>query len=385
MICLNENVEINNSDEIQRVDGNNLSYSEFVMSNMVLNRPVIIQLNLKDWESYQNWFQQDESLDTNYLRAKIGDVMVPIAKCSERYFNAHATVELSLDKFLAGYWELDSAIKHHLLYLKDWHLRKQRPNYEFYKVPEFFCSDFLNEFLDDTGQQDYKFVYIGKKDTYTPFHSDVFSSYSWSVNLRGRKRWYFLPPGEELKLRDSLGNFPFLVTPEMMEEKGAKFFTIIQESQEAIFVPSNWFHQVHNELDTVSINHNWFNACNLDKVWEALTTNLNKVKEEITAYKGVETTDEKYQIMLKSHFGMDFDDFLAIIDHATTKRAKAIDANQSLTVGGFSFDESHLIFDLKRVFQLVKQIKENADIQILNLNEKCDKILETIENVGIKN
>ena len=26
---------------------------------------------------------------------------------------------------------------------------------------------------------------------------------------------------------------------------------------------AGWYHQVHNEEDTISVNHNWFNAANI--------------------------------------------------------------------------------------------------------------------------
>ena len=32
---------------------------------------------------------------------------------------------------------------------------------------------------------------------------------------------------------------------------------VVQEAGETIFVPSGWYHQVTNLVDTVSINHNW--------------------------------------------------------------------------------------------------------------------------------
>lgn len=115
----------------------------------------------------------------------------------------------------------------------------------------FFCDDWLNLYLDnfrmnaysDSYQQnkeiccsDYRFVYMGVKgvilalmksssgdvfniilhfslqrdeqpNTYfllsllfagswTPLHADVFRSYSWSANVCGKKRWFFLDPSQ---------------------------------------------------------------------------------------------------------------------------------------------------------------------------------------------
>lgn len=55
-----------------------------------------------------------------------------------------------------------------LLYLKDWHCVKNFPHIPVYEVPQYFVSDWLNEYyiahpeLDD----DYMFVYMGPKESW---------------------------------------------------------------------------------------------------------------------------------------------------------------------------------------------------------------------------
>lgn len=68
---------------------------------------------------------------------------------------------------------------------------------DFYNLPEFFSSDWLNEFTDfrTDCDDDFRFVYIGPKGTWTPLHADVYCSYSWSANIIGLKRWWIFPPG----------------------------------------------------------------------------------------------------------------------------------------------------------------------------------------------
>lgn len=88
----------------------------------------------------------------------------------------------------------------------------------------------------------------------TPFHADVFRSYSWSANICGRKKWLLYPPGQEEFLRDCHGNLAYDVTAPVLQDKGlyAQFeeacqpLEIIQEAGEIIFVPSGWHHQVYN-------------------------------------------------------------------------------------------------------------------------------------------
>jgi hypothetical protein len=49
---------------------------------------------------------------------------------------------------------------------------------------------------------DYRFVYMGPAGSWTPCHADVLRSYSWSVNVCGRKRWLLLPPEQAWMLYD---------------------------------------------------------------------------------------------------------------------------------------------------------------------------------------
>lgn len=95
--------------------------------------------------------------------------------------------------------------------------------------------------------------------TRTPFHADVFRSYSWSANICGRKKWLLYPPGQEDFLRDTHGNLPYDVTSAELRDGGlfphfeeaCQPLEIIQEAGEIIFVPSGWHHQVYNLVRTV--------------------------------------------------------------------------------------------------------------------------------------
>ena len=102
--------------------------------------------------------------------------------------------------------------------------------------------------------------------------------FSWSANIVGRKKWMFLLPGEEDKLRDPLGNLVFDLesaeAAELAETREVVKIEVIQEAGEVVFVPSGWFHQVHNLEDTISINHNWFNGTNIISVVESLNLEL---------------------------------------------------------------------------------------------------------------
>lgn len=364
--------------EIPKESCDALTYDDFFSKYMTKNLPVIIKLDLSHWDSYNNWILPDRSgLNLAYLRDRIGNLPdVPIAKCDEKYFDSHRKVKMSFYEFL-NYWENR---EQKLLYLKDWHLRKELPDYSFYNVSQYFVSDFLNEYLSDTGQDDYKFVYIGPSGSYTPFHADVFSSYSWSVNIFGRKTWLFVPPGEEQKLRDNLGNLPFSIDIQTLDENNVRYFKVTQETGNAIFVPSNWHHQVFNEVDTVSINHNWFNGANLRLVYEALSACEKNCRKEISDCQDMENFDQQCQIMVKNLFGMDYQGFLTILDHITDKRVKMLKQNECFTVfDEYCFDKNHLKYDLDRILSVMKNVSEEKLLTELDLKELCDKIVEKIK------
>lgn len=82
----------------------------------------------------------------------------------------------------------------------------------------------------------------------SPFHADIFRSFSWSVNICGRKKWFFFPPGQEEALRDGHGGLPYDVTsPGILNSCPCPLpLEVTQEAGEMVFVPSGWHHQVHN-------------------------------------------------------------------------------------------------------------------------------------------
>jgi len=59
--------------------------------------------------------------------------------------------------------------------------------------------------IDKGRLDDYRFVYLGPKGSWTPLHHDVLASFSWSANLCGVKRWMLFPPETTPLLYDKHG------------------------------------------------------------------------------------------------------------------------------------------------------------------------------------
>ncbi|KAJ0105569.1 hypothetical protein Patl1_18085 [Pistacia atlantica] len=91
-----------------------------------------------------------------------------------------------------------------------------------------------------------------------------------------------------------------------------------QEQNEIIFVPSGWYHQVQNLEDTISINHNWFNAYNLSWVWDLLLRDYNEAKEYIEDLRDIcDDFEGLCQRNLAANTGMNFNDFFTFVSRFT--------------------------------------------------------------------
>ena len=136
------------------------------------------------------------------------------------------------------------------------------PDSKVYETAIYFSVDWLNEhWLQDINEtDDYRFVYIGPKGSWTPFHADVYGSFSWSANVIGRKRWILLPAGQEELLNTKLGltSMPTDLSCIDLESTGIQFADVIQEAGQTLFVPSGWHHQVWNLVFTIYIKISYY-------------------------------------------------------------------------------------------------------------------------------
>ncbi len=57
--------------------------------------------------------------------------------------------------------------------------------------------------------------------------------------------------------------------------------TITQAQGETIFIPSNWYHQVNNVTDCISINRNWCNSVNVPSLYQSIVEELEHVEESL--------------------------------------------------------------------------------------------------------
>lgn len=179
-----------------------------------------------------------------------------------------------------------------------------------------------------------------------------------------------LPPGEEEKLKDSNNHLPFSVDENLLISKNVTYYEIIQLADEAIFVPSGWYHQVWNLDDTISVNHNWFNSCNIKSIWSTLEQNLVSVQNEIDNCREMENFIQHCQIILKSCFGINYRDLYRLLKFILFKRLNAIENSHDIILfSKFKLGLNHLFYEIKILQQITQQILENNDMcQLLASN-----------------
>lgn len=163
LTCLPQSFTYNYSDcDVSIVDKSDLNYELFFREYMVKNLPCVVKNVSNSWECTGKWSSHN-SINYDRIENVYKDLIAPVADCNSISFNSQCKVDMTLGDYIKY---LKKSDRDKLLYLKDWHLRRARPNDNFYEVPLFFASDWLNEYAEDKEEDDFMFVYIGPKDSW---------------------------------------------------------------------------------------------------------------------------------------------------------------------------------------------------------------------------
>ena len=305
-------------DAVPTVRCEDLSPGAFRAEYMSKNMPVMISGLTEGWRARREWVTKDGQPDVAAMSELFGDAKVLVVDCDEQIDTDLKRRELPFREF-ARWWRSSESRKRpsagadarEKLYVKDWNFVGDFPAYRAYDTPPHVRDDWLNaqswEDDDDDDEENetekratardptrlrpgsYRFVYCGVEGTWTPMHVDVARSYSWSVNVCGRKKWLLVPPSraKHLRHRDGSGRLIPDIRAARLEAFRAEYpdaaraapITVDQPPGALLFVPSCWAHQVHNETDCVSINHNWFNDCAFGAAAAYLRNELRLIRD----------------------------------------------------------------------------------------------------------
>ncbi|XP_043543860.1 2-oxoglutarate and iron-dependent oxygenase JMJD4 [Chiloscyllium plagiosum] len=381
------------------------SYSQFFRDFLLPNFPCILSPEFTEgWRSRQEWVKGDGKPDFEHLLKHFGDFVVPVANCDVKEYNANPKHNIPLRDYL-NYWgehrESGYSSPQGCLYMKDWHMHRVFPDHGVYSTPLFFQSDWLNEYWDSIQLDDYRFVYMGPKGSWTPFHADVFRSYSWSANICGRKKWLLFPPGEEEHLKNHSGNLIYDVQSPVLQDKNrypkysqcCQPIEVVQDAGEVIFVPSSWHHQVYNLEDTISINHNWLNGCNIDIMWQFLQQELMAVQEEIREWKDhMEGWNQHCQLLLKSCTGINYHEFYTFLKIIAKNRIAVLEATSGDSAAFHrtypaelsTLGVCHSVFDLHQTEDVLTSMLTNENFSMLDsdlLDPRPEDLLDEIKEI----
>ncbi|NWH41928.1 JMJD4 protein, partial [Chloropsis hardwickii] len=361
-------------DFIDKVDS--FTYSDFFRDYLIPNHPCIFSAKFtEDWGSRKNWVTWDGKPNFEHLLQKFGKIHLALPTG----FGGSHFPELLFQVFLFS---------------------RAFPEQDVYTTPVYFSSDWLNEYWDAMAVDDFRFVYMGPKGSWTPFHADVFRSYSWSANVCGRKKWLLYPAGQEEFLKDRHGNLPFDVTsPDLRDKRIYPRYSqsqapleILQEAGEIVFIPSGWHHQVYNLEDTISINHNWVNGCNVAVMWCFLQDELAAVQREISQWKDpMDDWHLQCQLIMKSCTGIDYKEFYNFLKVIAENRISILE--KGLDEESSSRNDSkaaistlgmlHAVFDLKRTVKVLSSLSANEDfrkLDLTSLSPSPEALLQQLES-----
>lgn len=164
-----------------------------------------------------------------------------------------------------------------------------------------------------------------------------------------------------------------------LQEKQIQFFDVIQRAGQTVFVPSGWHHQVWNLEDTISVNHNWFNGCNIHCIWAALYEKFRAVLHEIDDCKDMDNFNQHCQLMLKSDFGIDFAVFLEILQYIVNNRQKILQNNTDLVLNDCKLGRKHAIYDLRSILRVLKDFSSKCTLD--DLRETSEHLLKQIDKL----
>ncbi|TCD61992.1 hypothetical protein EIP91_007632 [Steccherinum ochraceum] len=185
------------------------SYAEFLEEYLIPNMPVIIGPALvTSWPAFSTWTVPSKSgtdgkeddpttreIHWQYLVDRYGHFEVSVADCASVDVDGNQERDTRLFRDVVSLWQNGEG---RTLYVKDWHLpnavETEDPGKAFYTTPDIFRDDWMNAYYSAYTGDDFRFVYVGASGTFTPLHRDVYTSYSWSTNICGRKRWWLFDP-----------------------------------------------------------------------------------------------------------------------------------------------------------------------------------------------
>lgn len=130
-----------------------------------------------------------------------------------------------------------------------------------YKKPKLFLS----------------WLYIGKQNTFSELHLDLWNTSAWNYLIKGRKLWFFFPKSLNSIIKNNIDSYKMENIIDAIFTQNSSFQPLycIQSEGELIYSPPEFYHAVINLDLTISLTENFINKTNYDTVFEYFKKELN--------------------------------------------------------------------------------------------------------------
>lgn len=143
---------------------------------------------------------------------------------------------------------------------------------------------------------------------------------------------------------------------------------IVQEADETIFVPSNWFHTVENLQDTLSINHNWLNGANIRHCWRHVESEMRSLRQG--KHEFAFPVDSRIYLTATITDYSQLEEDVLLLWHVVSKKAKSIidSAHKEGITVRIRSDLDGILFILQGLLALV----HNGSKSVLTSRSDCN-------------
>jgi hypothetical protein len=232
-------------DNIIRKRG--ISVEEFVASFEEVNKPVLLEGCIDNWDALRNW-------DRDYL----------VKLCGDDVKFSVGPVEMKLRDYFRY---SDQVREERPLYLFDPKFAEKVPKLGLeYEVPVYFREDLFDVLGNE--RPDYRWIIMGPAGSGSSFHVDPNSTSAWNAVIKGSKKWVLfppdvIPPGVHPSPDGAEVASPVSIIEWFMNFYGAtknwqkRPIECICKAGEVIFVPNGWWHLVINLEESIAITQNY--------------------------------------------------------------------------------------------------------------------------------
>jgi hypothetical protein len=209
-------------------------------------KPVLMKGFAKNWPAFELWTPE-------YFKQSHGDRKVRVGRLVGETL-ARKNLEFKTITVAEYLQNFEADDEPNPFYLRDWFV--PQICYTHFSMPHFSRS--WHHRIPFIGRSMFSWMYIGKKGTFTPLHTDVFTSHAYNVVVSGLKEWVFIPKADKDKL---YGNLVHPFEPDLEKHplfSSARRIHCLQEPGDLVFTPGDWIHAVRNLKAGIAMTENFF-------------------------------------------------------------------------------------------------------------------------------